>query len=352
MCYNKNMNKIILPFLILPLIFLAGCSVNNSSSSAEGVLKSMDKGGTWEAKVNAGEGKSIASLDILSMIIDPRNSQTIYIGTKKNGIFKTENGAEDWEKTDFPPIKVYAIILNPSDTNILYASGVWQGRGKIYKSENKGAEWKEIYTEPADGTVITSLNINKNQSQILYAGTSEGMIFKTMDGGNSWKNIFKASGAVTEIEFDSSTSETVYFEIFNKGILRTKDGGENIEDLTKNYKSAGVNSGVFSLAVDSNNSGTLYAGLNGGMVKSADFGNTWEEVNILESSKKFPIRALAVNPKNSSQIVYSAAQAIYNSIDSGKQWSTFQLETSGIVEVIKFDPINPDILYAGLRKVK
>jgi len=348
---RKNMNKIILPFLLLPLIFLAGCSADKSLNLMGGILRSVDKGENWEVKADVGEGKSIASLDILSMAIDPRDSQTIYIGTKKNGIFKTENGAENWEKMDFPPIKVYAIVLDSSNADIIYASGVWQGRGKIYKSEDKGAEWKEIYTEPADGTVITSLNISKNQPQILYAGTSEGMIFKTADGGSSWKNIFKAPGAVTEIEFDSSGS-AVYFGIFNKGILRTKDGGENMEDLAKNFKSAGVKNGIFSMAVDPNNSGKLYAGLNGGMIRSSNFGDSWEEINILESSKKFPIRALAVNPKNSRQIIYSAAQAIYNSIDGGEQWSTFQLEAAGIMEVIEFDPIDPNILYAGLRKVK
>ena len=346
------MNKIILPFLILPLVFLAGCSADKSSSLMGGVLKSADKGENWEVKADADESKSIASLDILSMIIDPQNNQVIYIGTKKNGIFKTENGAESWEKMDFPPIKVYAAVLDPSNPDILYAAGVWRGRGKIYKSENQGAEWKEIYTEPADGTVITSLNINKSQAQILYAGTSEGMIFKTADGGNSWKNIFKAPGAVTEIEFDYFNNEVVYFAVFNKGILRTKDGGKNLENLAENFKKAGVNNGVFSIAADPNNSGVLYAGLNGGMIKSLNFGDSWEEINILESSKKFPVRAIAVNPKNSRQIIYSAAQAIYNSIDGGEQWSTFQLETNGVIGIIKFNPLNPDILYAGVRKVK
>ena len=346
------MRKIILSFLLLPLIFLAGCSANKSSNLMGGVLKSADKGETWEVKADAGEGKSIVSLDILSMMIDSENNQVIYIGTKNHGIFKTENNAEIWEKLNFPPIKVYAIVLDPSNTNIIYVPGVWEGRGKIYKSENEGAEWKEIYTEPASGTVVTSLNIDKNNSQILYAGTSEGMIFKTVDGGKNWKNIFKAKGAVTEIELDSSNNQVVYFGIFNKGILRTRDGGEKLEDLAENFKEAGVKSEVFSVTADPSNSGMLYAGLNGGMIKSLDFGDSWKEINILESSKKFPIRAIAVNPENSRQIIYSAAQAIYKSVDSGEQWSTFQLETNGIVEVVKFDPIDPNNLYAGLRKIK
>jgi len=143
--------------------------------------------------------------------------------------------------------------------------------------------------------------------------------------------------------------------IFNKGILITRDEGENLKDLTENFKSAGANNikeEVFSIATDPYHSGTLYAGLNGGMIKSLNFGDIWEEVNILESSKKFPIRAIAVNSEDSHQIIYSAAQAIYSSIDSGERWSTFQLEVNGIVDTIKFDPNNVNNLYAGLRKVK
>lgn len=346
------MRKIALPFLLLPLLFLSGCDLSQSQGSAGGVLRSTDKGKTWEAKVNAGENKNISSLDILSMAVDSQNSQVVYIGTKKYGIFTTRNSAETWEKLDFPLIKVYGLAINPSNASVIYASGVWQGRGKIYKSENKGIDWKEIYTEPADGTVITSLAVSQRDIQTLYAGTSEGALFKTMDGGNSWKNIFKARAAITEIDFDFSNDSIVYFEVFSQGILRTKDGGGSMDDITENIKKAVKNSKVFSVAVDPSNPGILYAGLSDGIVKSSDFGDNWKEVNVLESSKKFPVRAIAINPKNSDEIIYSAAQAVYKSSDGGKQWSTFQLETDGIIGVIEFDPLNPNNLYAGLRKVK
>lgn len=345
------MKKVALsPFLLTSLLFLSGCDLSQPQSSVGGVLMSEDKGITWEVKADLDEDKNITSLDILSIAIDPQNSQIIYIGTRKNGIFSTKNGAESWEKIDFPPIKVYGLAMNPSSSSIIYTSGVWQGRGKIYKSENKGIDWKEIYTEPADGTVVTSLAVSHSDMQTLYAGTSGGTIFKTVNGGNSWENIFKAKNAVTGIDFDSSSDKIIYFEVFNQGILRTKDGGGNTEDITKNTKAVIKSDKIFSLESDPYHSGVLYAGLSGGIIKSSDFGDSWEKINVLGSSEEFPVRAISVNPENSNEIVYSAAQAIYKSSDGGKQWSTFQLETDKIVGVIKFDPVNPSNLYAGLRK--
>lgn len=346
------MRKIIA--LLFTVIFLSGCSLSGGGSPAGGsILKSTDGGQNWEVKVKISEDKNIAGANVLSMAIDPQDNQIVYIGTKEDGIFVAKNGAESWEKLNFPPIKVYGLNVNSFNDQIIYASGVWGKRGKIYKSENGGGEWKEIYTEPADGTVITALAASPFNGNELYAGTSEGAVFKTVSGGESWNNLTKAPGAVTNIIFDSGNSDTVYLAIFEGTILRTRDGGKTFSGLAKNIqgdKKFGSANKVFTIAADSLNAGTLYAGLDEGMIKSADYGETWSSINILESSKNFPIRAIAIHPQNPLEIIYSSAQAVYKSIDGGVQWSTSQLQTSKIVSAIKYDPQNPGTIYLGLKK--
>ncbi len=346
------MKKIII--LIFAVIFLSGCNTGGGSSpSGGGFLKSTDGGQNWEAKVKIDDNKNIAGANVLSIAIDPQDSQIIYIGTKEDGIFMTKDGAESWEKLDFPPVKVYGLAINSFNAQIIFVSGVWQGRGKIYKSENSGTDWKEIYTEPADGTVITALAASPFDGNVLYAGTSEGAIFKTTSGGESWSNLTKAPSAVTSIAFDAASADAVYFAIFKGGILGTRDGGKTFSDLAKNIEGGRKlrrASQVFSIAADPREAGILYAGLDEGIMKSANFGETWDPLNILESSKGFPVRAIAVNPQNSKEIIYSSAQAVYKSIDGGVQWSTAQLQTSKIVSVFKYDPQNPGTIYLGLKK--
>ncbi|MCX6765598.1 MAG: YCF48-related protein [Candidatus Moranbacteria bacterium] len=344
---------IALSFLVISLFFLSGCSLTgNSSPSSASILKSTDGGKIWEPKVKISEEKNISSVEILSIAIDPANSQIVYIGTRENGIYLSQNGGENWEKINFPPGKVYGLAIDRSNTQVLYALGVWQKRGKIYKSEDAGGNWKEIYTEPADGTVIISLSINPANFQVLYASTSEGAIFKTENGGETWLNLFKVQGAVTQSVFDSADGNIVYFSVLEQGILRTKNGGESFENLEKNLQSSAEigSNRVFSLASDPQRSGTLYAGLDEGIAKSTDFGETWTPLNVLESSKNFPVRAMTINPQNSQELIYSAAQAVYKSIDGGVQWFTIQLETAKISSVIQYDPLNPGIIYLGLKK--
>ncbi len=346
------MKKIII--LIIAAVFLSGCSLaGNSSLSSGSILKSTDGGQNWEAKVKIDDNKNIAGANVLSIAIDPRDSQIIYIGTKEDGIFMTKDGAGLWEKLNFPPIKVYGLAINRFNSQNVFVLGVWQGRGKIYKSENGGTDWKEIYTEPADGTVITALVASPFDSRVLYAGTSEGAVFKTTNGGESWSNLTKASGAATNIVFDAASADIVYITVFKGTILRTRDGGKTFSDLAKNIqggKSLRSASQVFAVAADPLNTGILYAGLDEGVIKSADCGETWNPLNVLESSKGFPARAIAVNPQNSKEIIYSSAQAVYKSIDGGVQWSTSQLQTSKIVSVIKYDLQNPGTIYLGLKK--
>lgn len=347
------MKKYTIYLVIAAVFLLSGCSLGGSSTgSMSGVLKSQDGGAKWEVKVKVDEKKNISAVDVLSIAVSPIDSKIIYIGSMNSGIFVSKDGAESWQHLNFPPTKTYALALNPNDGKTIYATGVFQSRGKIYKSENGGVDWKEVYTEPITGTVVVSLAIDKKNPEVLYAGNSAGLIFKTVDGGKSWKSIYSASGPVTGIAYDASNDDFVYFLVFNQGILETKDRGASIADLNDNISKLKKGAGIFSIKADPNISGVIYAGLNGDIVRSADFGENWNSVSTLnntKSSSDLSIRSMDINPQNSNEIIYSSAQAIYKSVDGGVQWSTFQLETSKIVGAIKYDPTNPGTLYLGLR---
>ena len=57
----------------------------------KGVFKSEDGSQSWEQKINlfslAGEPKTIAGADATALCFDPQDSQTIYFGTDKDGLF-------------------------------------------------------------------------------------------------------------------------------------------------------------------------------------------------------------------------------------------------------------------------
>jgi photosystem II stability/assembly factor-like uncharacterized protein len=351
------MKKIILSgLLIAGITILSGCGsvANNTSSetspiSNQSILKSEDGGKTFSPKGKIDTNSSIGAANILSLAIDPLDGQKIYIGTESKGLYLSNNGGETWKKLDFPLTKIYSLSLAEGD--VVYAGGLYKDRGKIYRSENGGEKWEEVYSEAENGPTISSIKVSKSNPQKVYAGVQSGAIIKTEDGGATWSNIYKASAPIINISLDAQNSEVVYFGIYNQGVIRTMDGGKTTEEITKNIQS-GMASGrnVYALEADPSQSGVIYIGTDKGIVRGLDYGNKFESVDVLESAKNQPVRGLAVNPYNPNEIIFSSAQAVYKSVDGGKQWAVYQLEGSSYVQVMKYDFANPINIFLGLRK--
>ena len=343
--------------ILVAAVLFSGCSLVPGTTTTPGTstanfLKSSDGGVTWTPKVKIDDKKTIAAANVLSVAVHPTDPKIVYIGTEKNGLFITKDGADTWQSMAFAQ-KVYGLVFDKTNPLVIYASGVYNGRGKIFKRDGEQAEWKEIYTEPSDGTYITALGVNPSNGSVIYAGTSDGVIIKSIDGGVSWRNVKKAEGPVTSISFDCTNREHIYFGIFQRGILETMDGGMNLADITNKFSSltSGTSNNVYSVVADPSVSGVVYIGTDQGITRGAQTGGKWDSLNIIASSTNYPIRALAINPANSKEIMYAGAGVIYRTIDGGTQWSTFQLDTKKSAGVIQYNPSNPRDIFVGLRSL-
>ncbi|EKE18412.1 MAG: hypothetical protein ACD_9C00342G0001 [uncultured bacterium] len=345
---------------VLPVIvatfFLSGCSLDTGLSSPKitmanaTVIKTDDSGALWNPKIKIDDKKIISGVDVLSMIVHPVDPDIIYIGTMSDGLFVTKDGAESWTQVAYPD-KAYGLVFDPRNPNIMYGSGILNGRAKIFKRIAEDQEWREIYTEPADGTTISALAIDRVNPQVIYAGTSEGIIIKTTDGGLTWVNLKtdpNLVGPITSIVFDASNDAHVFFAVFQVGVLETKNAGATVEDISEKIDPVGNTRSIYTLVADPSLGGVVYAGTETGIFRRSG-GDSWTSMNLIASSKAFPVRAIAVNPRNSNEIMYSSAKAIYKSTDGGSKWATFQLDTNKEISVLKYDSTDPRNIYGGLR---
>lgn len=314
------------------------------------MIKSVDAGKTYQPKVMIDAKTTIASAEVLSFVFEAGNSKRITIGTRDNGIFTTENGADAWKKMNFPPTKTYGLVSDWNRSERLYASGEWQGRGKIYRSDNRGEKWDEIYSEPNTGTTITALIQSPRNDSTIFAGTSAGVMIRTTDGGLTWGSLESVEAPVLAFAFDAS-GDVLYALVSGKGIVRSRDGGTTFEEIPGKSERSVTKSlpKVTAIASDPSRSGRLYVGTEEGLFRSSDSGDSWEEIPVIESSKEFSVRAIAINPNNSKELLYSAALALYKSIDGGKTWSVTQLDGSRAAGALRYDPSDSNIIYAAFR---
>jgi photosystem II stability/assembly factor-like uncharacterized protein len=319
---------------------------NKTYAVSQSFWKSTDSGKTWQVKDTTKQTPTVTDWDVIRIEIDPTNSNIIYAGLKDGGIVKTEDGGDTWNFTNFVSGRPYAIEIDPGNNKVIYASGIWQKRGKMFKTEDQGATWKEIYTSPVDGPFITSSAMDKNDTQTLYIGNTDSQILKSTDGGSSWVNIYKANASISKIFLDKSDSNIVYVLTITGSLYRSRDAGQTFEDITS--KIGG--SGILTIAIDPGISQGVYAAGTGGMFRSKDAGDNWEKVNPLNDSGKYPITAIAINPQNSREIIYATSQAAYKSEDSGASWTPYQFTSGKYIDIIKYDPTNPSLVYVGFKK--
>jgi photosystem II stability/assembly factor-like uncharacterized protein len=348
-------NTSILTLSVIAILAFSGCTAKKSDDASiefsKSIWKSSDNGKTWEAKNKAENKMRVSDVDILSLVINPYDTNVIYAGLLSGGLIKSVNGGDTWQPTNVIADKVYGLDMDPLDSKILFVSGVWQNRGKVWRTEDSGENWTEIYTEAADGPLVIALLVDRADPRNIYLSTSENQIIKSEDGGNSWKKIMQANSPIVRISMDRSDNRSVYFLTLDGALLRTRDAGETIEDVSGFAGLSGVSfSKVSVMAIDPTRSGGIYVAGENGILRSNDFGTTWSQVNELNDPDSNPITALAINPKNGFEIMYVASSALYKSIDGGQHWSTYQFDTNRRVNLIKYDPLKQGIIYLGFRK--
>lgn len=348
---------VILAVVLVSIIILSGCSLTDSGTTPAtpaptkgSLLKSTNSGEDWS--VLSDKKINILSVDVLNIAVNPFDSKNVLAGLKGKGILQTTDGGENWSYMKLNAEKTYGIVFDPVDSRIIYATGVLGGRGKIFKTTDAGETWMEIYTSPADGPLVISLVLDKKDSKFIYASTSDSNVIKSSDAGKSWKNIYKAGDFILKIAIDERTGN-VFMLQSGGNLFRSKDKGKTFENITKKIANSlwgGPDSYV--LEIDPTNAGWLYIAGKNGIFQSKNSGEKWEPLLTLSNPNSYPVRALAINPKNSKEIIYGAAQAVYRSVDGGVNWATWQLEQTKAVDVIKYSQQDPVIIYLGMSEIK
>jgi len=153
---------------------------------------------------------------INTVVVDPNNSNVIYIGAPAGGCWKSTNGGNSWiPLTDtLASLGVSGIAIDPSNSNIIYlATGDGDGNDTysigVIKSIDGGNTWQStgLTWTTSQSRVMRKIIINPTNPSILFVATSNG-IWKTTNGGGSWTSV--RTGSFKDIEFNPLNPNTIY----------------------------------------------------------------------------------------------------------------------------------------------
>lgn len=259
--------------------------------SEEGVFETSDSGNSWRRR---NTGLISSDIHCLAMGADGQ----LYSGSKGYGVFRFEQNTwvqtpelgdfgVYWPVWDRPLYQYSALLINPVDTNIMYIGTFPAG---VFKSIDGGRTWVDrnlAFTN--DGVMF--LTFHPNTTEIIYAGTYNG-VSKSTNSGESWEMIsdgIPPEQWVFSIAFDPTNPDVMYAATKNgknqgygeKGfhgtVVKTIDGGENWFEITNGLDK---NNEFYSILVDPVDPNVLFLSTqHDGVYLSTDAGESWKAFN-------------------------------------------------------------------------
>jgi len=220
----------------------------------------------------------------------------------------------------------------------------------VYAGSN---QW--ISNGPYGGN-INALAINPVNPSIVYAatyslcgGSSCGWVFKSSDGGDKWTKLTKGlpDTPVHALVIDPVTPSTLYAgTYYGNGVFKSSDSGASWAPVNNGFY---PNVTIHSLAIAPTSPTTLFAGTYGGIFKSTDGGDNWNQID--SDLTDATVYAIAVDPTNAS-IVFAGTGGgkfgVYKSINGGANWALIDPGLCNpIINSLAIDPTNPQTFYAG-----
>lgn len=343
--------KIFLIISLLLFIVLSGISCTNNSGSL-GVFKSSDGGGSWHQKVRIDDKKSIKNVDVVSLSINPQDSKIIFIGTRGKGMYKTVDEGENWQQLTLASGNISTIDIDPKNSDTIFIAGYFGTLGKIFKSTDGGQNFEEIYSETHEKNVVTYLAIDSYDTRKIYAGTSEGTMLKSEDGGRSWILQSRLDSDIISIVISPHDTRHVLVGTASSGIYKTTNGGSewiNLKEKIAGDFSNKTNK-VRSLVFDPVVPGKIYYTSLEGLLISNDEGESWRNVDILNEVEKKGTTEIAIS-SDSSSIYLGIDSAIYKSSDDGQSWEVNKI-TTGLISTVICDPRDSQKIYVGVAKLQ
>lgn len=269
------------------IVYVAALGHNYGPNTERGIFKTTNGGKSWEKVFYIADNVGIAEL-----LMDPSDNNTLYAAAwerdrkawndisrgEGSGLYKSTDAGATWKRlTKGLPTGEYVgrfgLAIAPSDPDIIYAlldnqtpppeSTKIQGRGEVYRSDNKGETWKKTHSDRVPTSIgwdFCLIRVSPDNPDEIYV-----LGFKLLHSTDAGKTF-------TEV-------------------------GETIVHLLP-HPIRVMHVDMHEMWIDPNNPGRLLLGNDGGLYISYDRGETWMHHNNFPITEVYAVSVDMDDPYN------------------------------------------------------
>ncbi|HEX8456544.1 MAG TPA: SBBP repeat-containing protein [Pyrinomonadaceae bacterium] len=221
----------------------------------------------------------------------------------------------------------------------------------FYKSNDAAGSWNASNNGLTDPN-IAGLAVDPSDANIVYAAGTSG-VFKSTDGGNFWRltgqgRVSTSPLSANSVVVDPVAPSTLYASTIANGVYKSTNGGDLWDRSSVGL--SGVSGFIFCLAIDPNNSATVYAGTLDGVYKSTNGGASWSRSSSGIAPNAIRINKIIFDPANSN-ILYAATNlGVYKSLNGATSWAAVNnglASTVGATPSVSSLSMGQTTIYAG-----
>ncbi|RCH65520.1 carbohydrate-binding protein [Streptomyces sp. SDr-06] len=282
-------------------LYLAAGTYTNEWAGNGAILRSTDRGRTFQRtelpfKLGGNEdGRGAGE----RLVVDPANHDTLLLGTRKNGLWRSTDHGVTWRQVSSFPVKdgassgagISFVTYGPAGSRTVYV-GVGDRSTSLYRSTDGGSTWQAVSHQPTGQLPQHGVISGDGSLYLTYTnslgpnGVTAGSVWKYTSAGGTWKDVSPSKGSYgfSGLAVDPQKPSTVMVTTLDRWwpqdeLYRTTDGGTTWKALAATsvrdasaapYVGTGIGHWMTALAIDPFDSGHVLYGTGNGIWNSKD----------------------------------------------------------------------------------
>jgi photosystem II stability/assembly factor-like uncharacterized protein len=185
------------------------------ASASGGLFKTENRGNTFTPVFDEG-----GSFSLGAVVVDPKDSNVVWLGTGENnnqrsvafgdGVYKSTDAGKSWTRMGLENSEhIQNIIIDPRNSNTVYVTAIgplWRSGGDrgLFKTTDGGRTWKNVLHVSEDSgatdmvmdprkpdTIYVAILQRRRQVGQLIGGGPDSGLYKSTDGGQKFTKLTK-----------------------------------------------------------------------------------------------------------------------------------------------------------------